>query len=465
MSVASTRPSRTRPHGTSRATTGRVSAAPANSGFSPFAAIGEIFNGVQWTPSLVAFLYYYFVVITYYLPGADVGMVIAVAMLVLQLHEIRIGRVLTLLAFWVAWMWLSYLTSPKPALALDQTWTMTKLWIVAFVAFNVLRTRAQIRFFLAFATGCFLLFPLRGALLNYFLGYSTGGRAAWNYTYNNPNDLAGFAIIFASIALSLAPITRNRFARYLCFASAGTMVMLIFFTQSRGALLATGIIASFLVVTRFRRPSVVLGTVVTLLMAAYFAPQSVWNRLGGLANVSVEGGMKGVDKEGSAEQRFQLLTVASRIALDHPVTGIGAGTYQEMHAEYARGMTSELPLAGGKKDAHNTYMHTAAELGFVGLIIFLGLVGSSIVASLRVARRAAHADGETLRMLTYGLVGFLLAGIFGSLEYINVLHLHLVLLESCALAIGVSMNGERGARNKERRRSLREAPQRPFRAP
>ena len=39
------------------------------------------------------------------------------------------------------------------------------------------------------------------------------------------------------------------------------------------------------------------------------------------------------------------------------------------------------------------------------------------------------------RMLVYGLVGFLLAGLFGSLEYINVLHLHLVLLESTAIAL------------------------------
>ena len=404
-------------------------------GYSFIRSIAELFSGIQWTPALVAFLYYYFVVITYWLPGADVGMVLALVCLVFQLKDIRVGRVLIVFAIWVAWAWLSYLGSPKQALAFDQTWTLTKLWLVAFVAFNVIRTREHLRFFFGFATACFMLFPLRGAFVNYFGGYSTSGRALWNFTYNNPNDLAGFALIFSSIALAYSTITRNKTSKFLSYLCAAAMVLLIFFTQSRGALLATAVIASFRIVTRLRSPRVVVGTIVTVIAAGLLAPQSVWNRIGGLSSISVEGGMRGVDKEGSAEQRFQLLTVAARIAAGHPITGVGAGTYQDFHAEYARNMTAELPLAGGKKDAHNTYLHTAAELGYVGLAIFLLLTGGQIYASFRSARSLGGADAEMTRMLVYGLVGFLLAGFFGSLEYINVLHLHLVLLESTAIAL------------------------------
>ena len=419
------------------------------SGFSFSSAVAEIFDGVQWTPSLVAFLYYYFVVITYWLPGADIGMVVALATLIFQLKDIRIGRVLSVFGLWVAWAWLSYVGSTKQALAFDQTWTLTKLWLVAFVAFNVLRTREQLRFFLGFATACFMLFPLRGAFVNHLGGASVGGRAAWNFTYNNPNDLAGFALIFSSIALAYASASRNKLSKVLSYGSAAAMVLLIFFTQSRGALLATALVASVRVVSRLRNPRVVLGTVAAIIVAGFLAPQSVWNRVGGLANVSVEGGMRGVDKEGSAEQRFQLLRVASLIAMDHPVAGVGAGTYQDFHADYARNLTAELPLVGGRKDAHNTYMETAAELGFVGLAIFLVLCGNQVVSGFRAVRKLVGDDAELVRVLTFGLVGFLLAGLFGSLQYINVLHLHLVLLESTVLSF--SIRSSAGSRASSRR--------------
>ncbi len=424
-----------RPRFTRAAADALAAHASTHGNFSPFAALAEVFRGVEWTPSLLAFLYYYFVVITYWLPGADVAIVLALLALLLELPTLRLGRVLMISGSWVAWAWISYLNSDKQSVAFPQTWSLTKLWIVTFVAFNVLRTRAQIKFFLAFAVGCFMLFPLRGAFLNYFMGYSTQGRAAWNYAYSNPNDLAGFSLIFASIALACLALTRSRFARLLAVVSAGLLVLLVFLTQSRGGLLALGVIAAILIATRLRNPRVVLGTLVLVAIGAIFAPDNVWKRLGGLTKVSVESGMRGVDKEGSAEQRLQLMRIAFRVAKDHPITGVGAGTYQFVHAEYARELKSEFPIAGGKKDAHNTYLHNAAEMGFVGLFLFLLLVGNSVARGLTSARRLTGDDAETVRILTYGLAAFLLAGIFGSLDYINVLHLHLLLLESSILAL------------------------------
>ncbi len=443
-----------RPRFTRAAADQLAAQASTRGSFSPFAALAEVFQGVEWTPSLIAFLYYYFVVITYWLPGADIAIVIALLALVLDLPSLRLGRVLMISGSWVAWAWVSYLNSDKQSVAFPQTWSLTKLWIVTFVAFNVLRTRAQIKFFLAFAVGCFMLFPLRGAFLNYFMGYSTAGRAAWNYAYSNPNDLAGFALIFASLALACAPLTRNRFTRLLAVVCAGLLVLLVFLTQSRGGLLATGVIAVTLVATRLRNPRVVFGTLALVAIGAYFAPQTVWKRLGGLANVSVEGGMRGVDKEGSAEQRFQLMRIAARVAGDHPITGAGAGTYQSIHADYARDLQSEFPLAGGKKDAHNTFLHNAAEMGYVGLFLFLLLCGNSIARGVRVAARIRGHDGEMIRILTYGLVGFLLAGLFGSLDYINVLHLHLLLLESSILALALPPARQAIVSTMRRRRSL-----------
>ena len=415
------------------ARTAGTAAVTASLGYSISAGIRELFSRVQWTPSLIAFLYYYFVVITYYLPGADIAMVAAVVLLIFQVDTLRIGRVLKIFGALVAWAWLCFLASATQSAAFDQTWALTKLWIVAFVAFNVVRTREQVRFFLAFAVGCFMFFPARGALVNWAGGYNISGRALWNFVYNNPNDLAGFALIFSSIALAMSIVTKSKLTRALCWLSAGALVLLIFFTQSRGTLLATGVVTLVIVGSRLRNPRVLLGAVAIIGVAAIAAPKGVWNRLGGLSNVSVQGQMQGVDEEGSAEQRFQLMRIAYRMAIDHPVLGVGAGAYPVVHMTYARAFSGEFPLAGGSRDAHNTFLRTAAELGFVGLALFLvESIGTSVVA-FRRARRLRDDDRQTLRMLSFGLVAFLLSGIFASLAYINVLHLHLVLMESFML--------------------------------
>jgi O-antigen ligase len=408
--------------------------APGGS-FSASEAIAEIFGSVEWTPSLVAFMYYYVVVVTNRLPGADIAMVVAVAGLVLQLPTLRFGRVLALMGAFVVWAWCSYLATPYRVLALDQTWILTKLWIVVFVAYNVVRTRAQIRVFMALGVASFVFYPVRGAALNYLIGNTVFGRVAWNGTYGNPNDLAAFALIFASISVALFWTCRSRLVRFAASTSFAAILVLIFFTQSRGALLALGVVSLLLTIRKLGDPKVVIRGVLILGVAAALAPQGAWDRLSGLSKVSVESGMQGVDSEGSARQRYQILGIAIRIASDNPISGVGAGSYSTVHQQYARDYRAEFPFAGGKKDAHNTYAHTAAELGVVGLIIFLTCCLATIYQGFRASTKMGKQDAAVLRTLLIGLVGYLLAGIFASLEYINVLWLQLLLVECIVVAI------------------------------
>ncbi len=411
-----------------------VPSTPSDSGFSIGAAIRELLTGVEWTPALIAFMYYYFVVITYYLPGADIAIVASVLLLGLQISTLRVGRALGFFGAFVVWAWVAYLTSPNRDQAFDETWILTKLWVVVFVAFNVLRTRAQVRMFMAFAALCWVFFPLRGATVNYFIGNTVFGRAVWNKTYNNPNDLAAFALMFLSVIVALAFASRSRLVRWASSLASLLTVGLVFFTQSRGALLALGVVTVIVVATTVRNPKTLLRVAVLLGLSAFFAPKQVWTRLSGLSNVSVEGGMKGVDREGSAEQRYQILGIALRIAQDHPISGVGAGTYQITHEQYARDLHGEFPTAGGKKDAHNTYAHAAAELGIVGLAIFLSNCFVNMLVAFKRSRRYQTNDRQVIRALAIGLLAYMLAGIFASLEYINALYLHLALLECTLLA-------------------------------
>jgi len=420
----------------------------------------ELVGGVEWTPPFIAFLYYIFVVITYWLPGADVAMVAALFTLALRPADWRIAPALIWFGAFAAWGLVAYGSSAFKADSWEQTSSLLKVWLVAFVAFNVLRSRAQIRFFLIFAVACFTLFPMRGAFVNYFGGYSVWGRALWNFAYANSNDLAAFAIIYSSMAFALFFLCKSTLIRLGAISSGSLMIVLIFFTQSRGALLAVAVVAALAVLAKRRNIRVLLGAFGLLIGAAFLAPSKTWDRLGGLFGSSISTGFKGADEEGSAEQRWQLMKISAMIARDNPIHGIGPGVYPIVHKEYARLHSASMPSAGGNRDPHNTYLRAAAETGYVGLALFLGMVGFTLFRVRKAIKQAKDpAISDLLRFLSLGLFAYLLAGLFGSFTYLNVLYLVIVLVES-AMRITVSQPAAVHARPRSRkvlqRRAIRQ---------
>src|SRR5690606_5515781 len=72
---------------------------------------------------------------------------------------------------------------------------------------------------------------------------------------------------------------------------------------------------------------------------------------------------------------------------------------------------------------HNIFIEAGAELGYMGLLAFLALIGGTFVTNARSRRLARHAGewGPFLRSTAYGLdaalVGYLVAGFFVTVLY------------------------------------------------
>jgi O-antigen ligase len=413
-----------------------------------FGLIADVFRGLQWDLGYVGFLYYCCAIFTYRLPRADVGMVLGALGLVLQLRQLRWHPFLTAMSVFLGWSALTALASNFSAVSWQECWTLVKVGIVAVVAFNVLNSRARVRFAMVLFSFVFLLYPLRGALLNWAGGYSYSGRAIWNYAYGNPNDLAGFAILFLSFMLSARELLTNRLARLGAVLACVATVALIFLTQSRGAIVACGATLVLTILSQRGRLKTLLVSAAVVGVAALFAPQSVWDRLGGLKNASLAGSMKGVDSEGSAEQRWQIAQVAFRMAQENALLGVGIGAYSSSHAVYASRMINDLRYAGGERDAHNTYLRIAAEMGLPGLLLFFTMLAAVVVPAVRLNINRAYSPPEKpiRKFLLLGLLAFLLAGFFASLGYLNILYIQLALiaaLSSNAEARGKPTAGRR----------------------
>src|SRR6185503_15475480 len=86
--------------------------------------------------------------------------------------------------------------------------------------------------------------------------------------------------------------------------------------------------------------------------------------------------------------RVRLWEAGLRMIEGSPILGIGPANFRVVLARYSRGSQ-----AGAQLNAHSAYVVVAAETGIPGLLLFLGVVISGIVAVRKVAR-AAHAAGR-----------------------------------------------------------------------
>lgn len=404
----------------------------------------EFFAGFDWDISLLAFLYYCFAIITFYLPGADVAIVLAIATLALRASALRGHPYLVAIVVIVGWTGVTMVASEYRAVSLLAWWTFAKTAMVGVVSFLVIRNRVHLKIALAFLVGCFALFPMRGAFVNYFGGYTMFGRALWNNTYENPNELAVHGVVFLAASMALFVLVKSKFTRLLILIYACLSLLLILFTQSRGTLLAVGVAGLIGLVGQRIRLRPFLAALVAVGVAAWFAPASVWERLGGLRNVSIEGGMKGVDEARSAEQRFLIAKVAAAVAQRHPVFGVGIGGYPSANKAYAERQGSVFSFAGGARDAHNTYLLLAAELGVPGLVAFLAMVLSASLIPRTRSKKLGREDKQLMRMLRLGLLGFMVAGVFGSFAYTNVLYVLLGIMAAAPAALLADQYRPRG---------------------
>jgi O-antigen ligase len=140
-----------------------------------------------------------------------------------------------------------------------------------------------------------------------------------------------------------------------------------------------------------------------------------------------DGGGTGADRllNSNTSGRSSIWAVGWRMVTANPVIGVGSGNYTTAEPHYLLTSPGLLPDAefviNTPYVAHNIYLHVLAEMGVIGLMLFLGLIGLSIASAMRAVRIAQHHDDRSLevigRALVLALAGILAADFFVSEQY------------------------------------------------
>jgi O-antigen ligase len=128
-----------------------------------------------------------------------------------------------------------------------------------------------------------------------------------------------------------------------------------------------------------------------------------------------------VSSVGSGTGRLDLWTVAWRMVEQEPIRGVGGGNFpvSSVHYLLEPGAIARSDfIVGSPKVAHNTYLELWAELGLVGLILFLSVVGFCLYSALKAAGSFARQGDDQMeviaRTLFVALAALLAADFFGS---------------------------------------------------
>ncbi len=210
------------------------------------------------------------------------------------------------------------------------------------------------------------------------------------------------------------------FTTFLYAGCAGAMFLTVVFTKSRSG--ALGLLAMAVVLVfygRQLRRGFGVAAVVAGLLAVPALPDSFWQRMGGITDPAK-------DDTGSREARRTVMKEAWRVFLERPLTGIGAGQFQNYNPPWKKEKW---------RQSHNLLLQVAAETGIfgIGTFVFLIVVGFRTSLSTRrtlgrlarapAVRESPAVDREVhvLRLhataLVAGLTGWFVCSLFSSIAY------------------------------------------------
>lgn len=274
---------------------------------------------------------------------------------------------------------------------------LTKLWVSYIVLVSVVTTPRR----LAILAGAMVLGSIVtsiGTLHWYVVGQDLveGYRARWIGVFADPNRMAMSVEIVIPLAVAfLMKKGASPVMKLGSLVALGVGVAAIVVSYSRGGFLGISVALLTWVILE-RKPTQFVAVGILAVALLIFAPNTYWNRAETTA---------GFQEDASAMGRVHAWAVASNISRDRPMLGTGAGTFRIAWPLYAP------PDAPHAYEAHNIFVQTIGEFGFVGLLLWLMFLGGATEGAFTLGRRHRE-EGWLGRGVAAALVGHLVCNLF-----------------------------------------------------
>jgi O-antigen ligase len=317
----------------------------------------------------------------------------------------------------VGWTFISLLWAVNVGVAAADAFQIAQEMLFMFIVYSAISEPRHLRWLLwAFIGGATLtaLVGLEGATAPD--RYSALGEERLRGGVGDPNYLAAFLVPAIVFALFMFAAQRGAFQRWLSMSSVVICSLALFRTESRGGLVASGVVLVVAVFlsgpVRFR--ALALISTIAAFGVFYFTLVAPPQALARITEFHANQGSGRVD----------LWEVAVQVFRDHPIIGVGAGNFRVVEPAYAitdinlRRLDLVVDLT---KVVHNTYLHLLTEIGLIGLALFVSMIVAAIALGMRAIKKDSKLRDLEMEILARGLVvgtiGMLAAFFFISAQH------------------------------------------------
>ena len=252
------------------------------------------------------------------------------------------------------------------------------------------------------------------------------------------NRYAQVLLVLIPLALWAARYERQALLRLVAGGCGGLALCGMVLTFSRGAFVAAVVLMLAMLAAGLLRVRHALALVlafvalVTIVFPGYVVRLQTLQKADSAA--SQTSGADGAIRGRATENLAALHAFA-----DHPLLGVGPGEFFARESTaYANAL--DLRFLDTRRRAHNMYLEMAADTGLVGLLVFLGIVATTLVGLWRTARswdtRGDPTRAALARALGLSIVGYLVSATFLQLAYQRYFWLLIALANSAIWALG-----------------------------
>ena len=351
-------------------------------------------------------------------------------------EEFKITRTplnLPVLAFMVICP-LSLLWSNSPMLSLLELPLFLAGPILYFIIANNIKSKHQINHLLtsllviSSLLGIYGIFQYQGIDFSFW-----GGNVARNQVFGlfgNVNYFAEYLIVPLPLAISLFFATRNRAHKILLLIGILAMGGSLILTFTRGSYLAIGVSSLFMFLLyltsrgkgfiKEHKKIFIFILALIILVTFLFALPNPLNKPGtAISIIKSRISISQLTKDTSLKRREAIWGFTALMIKDHPILGSGLGIFKYNSLSYQaqffdQGENRRLYPYGIADKVHNEYLQLWAELGIIGLGIFLWLIITYFNYGIKLLKRLKdeYKQGIVIGLMG-GVVAVLIDAIFG----------------------------------------------------
>jgi len=281
-----------------------------------------------------------------------------------------------------------------------------------FVALSVMQSRKYIFQLLTMITLSIAYFGVKGGIFTLINGGSFLVLGPKGSQIEDNNTLALALIMIVPMLVYLSKYATKKWMRWLLIASCFLCGFSILGSQSRGALLASSAMILFLMM-KSQKKLIMAGVLILFIpILVSFMPSHWFERMNTIQTYQ---------EDASAMGRINAWYFAYNLAKDRPFVGGGFETFRPgLFERYA-------PNPDDYHDAHSIYFEALGEQGFVGLFLFLSILGLTWTTSQKTQKLAKNNPDlkwakDLAAMIQVSLIGYVVGGTFLGVAYFDLFY-------------------------------------------